>query len=181
MSGHASQGATAGVALPALPLAGGCQCGQLRYRLHEAPLTLYCCHCRECQAQSASAFGMSMRCASHAVEWSGEAAHFARDEGKPTSAEGLFCPHCGTRIMHRRSRLSGAMAEADDGDEHEASAGGVSIKAGSLDDTSWLRPVGHIWLRSAQPWFVPAAGLVLFDGQPDDWTPLVDAWTRALA
>ena len=156
-----------------LPLAGGCQCGQLRYRIHEEPLTLYCCHCTECQRQAASAFGMSLRVASSGVEWSGEAASFTRDSGKPTSAEGLFCAHCGTRILHRRSRMAG-----DEEDEHEASAGGVSIKAGSLDDTSWLRPVGHIWLGSAQPWFRPDPALVLHDGQPDDWTPLLEAWRR---
>ena len=158
-----------------LPLEGGCQCGQLRYRIHERPLTLYCCHCTECQAQSASAFGMSLRVASSGVEWSGEAAHFTRDAGKPTSAEGLFCPHCGTRILHRRSR---PMTGEEEAEEHESSAGGVSIKAGSLDDTSWLEPVGHIWLRSAQPWFRPDEASLRYDGQPNDWQPLIDAWTR---
>ena len=155
-----------------LPFTGGCQCGQLRYAIHERPLTLYCCHCTQCQSQSASAFGMSLRVASSAVEWSGEAAHFTRDAGKPTSAEGLFCPHCGTRILHRRSRMDG------DGDEeeHESSAGGVSIKAGSLDDTSWLRPVGHIWLASAQAWFEPGPDMLTYERQPDDWGPLVAAW-----
>ena len=43
-----------------LPLEGGCQCGAVRYAISAAPLTLYCCHCTECQAQSSSAFGMSM-------------------------------------------------------------------------------------------------------------------------
>ena len=156
--------------MPALPLQGGCQCGQLRYRLHERPLTLYCCHCTECQKQSASAFGMSLRCAPSALEWSGEAASFTRDPGKPTSAEGLFCPHCGTRILHRRSRAD------DDADEHESSAGDVSIKAGSLDDTSWLRPVGHIWLGSAQPWFERPSDLLLHEGQPEDWSAFISAF-----
>ena len=39
---------------------GGCQCGAIRYRLLAAPTALYACHCRLCQQQSASAFGMSM-------------------------------------------------------------------------------------------------------------------------
>ena len=160
-----------------LPIEGGCQCGQLRYSVHAPPLTLYCCHCTECQRQAASAFGMSLRCLSASVEWSGEAATFTRDKGKPTSAEGLFCPHCGTRIMHRRPRPEGEGEAA--GEEHEASAGDVSIKAGSLDDTSWLRPVGHIWLGSAQPWFEPAAGLLTYEGQPGDWTALIEAWRAA--
>jgi hypothetical protein len=39
---------------------GGRQCGAIRYEVaFEEVLTLVCCHCRECQRQSASAFGRS--------------------------------------------------------------------------------------------------------------------------
>ena len=41
-------------------LTGGCQCGEVRYELTGAPHKLYICHCRECQKQSASAFGISV-------------------------------------------------------------------------------------------------------------------------
>jgi len=40
---------------------GGCQCGKIRYRLTAEPQMLYICHCSDCQKQSASAFGMSLR------------------------------------------------------------------------------------------------------------------------
>lgn len=39
---------------------GGCQCGQIRDEICAEPLTLYVCHCQECQKQSSSAFGMSL-------------------------------------------------------------------------------------------------------------------------
>ena len=39
---------------------GGCQCGALRYESAGEPIALYVCHCRECQKQSASAFGISV-------------------------------------------------------------------------------------------------------------------------
>jgi len=41
-------------------LTGGCQCGAVRYAVAAEPLRLYVCHCRECQKQSGSAFGMSL-------------------------------------------------------------------------------------------------------------------------
>ncbi len=39
---------------------GGCQCGAIRYESEGQPIALYICHCRECQKQSASAFGISL-------------------------------------------------------------------------------------------------------------------------
>ena len=41
-------------------LAGGCQCGAVHYEIRGQPKSLYVCHCRECQKQSASAFGISV-------------------------------------------------------------------------------------------------------------------------
>lgn len=39
------------------PYTGGCQCKRIRYEIRAEPLTLYVCHCQECQKQSFSAFG----------------------------------------------------------------------------------------------------------------------------
>ncbi|NKB53825.1 MAG: aldehyde-activating protein [Rhizobiaceae bacterium] len=136
--------------MPQLPLTGGCQCGQLRYRVTKTPMTLYCCHCTECQGQASSAFGMSLRVAVDAVEIEGKHESFTRDTGKTSAAEGVFCPECGTRIVHRgRGEDSGS-----------------SIKAGTLDQKDWLHPVGHIWTDSAQKW-LQLEGL-LYPKQPDD-------------
>jgi hypothetical protein len=41
------------------PYTGGCQCGSVRYVLTTEPIRLVACHCKECQRQSGSAFGMS--------------------------------------------------------------------------------------------------------------------------
>jgi Glutathione-dependent formaldehyde-activating enzyme len=40
--------------MPALE--GGCACGEMRYRLQSKPMFVHCCHCRECQRQTGSAF-----------------------------------------------------------------------------------------------------------------------------
>ena len=37
-------------------LEGGCACGTVRYRLESAPMFVHCCHCRDCQRQTGSAF-----------------------------------------------------------------------------------------------------------------------------
>ena len=40
--------------------------------------------------------------------------------------------------------------------EHESDLdqGRISIKAGTLDDASWLKPQVHLWTKSRQPWVI---------------------------
>ena len=49
------------------PYHGGCLCGLIRYRVADEPLTLYVCHCTDCQRRTGSAFclvdGCSQECA----------------------------------------------------------------------------------------------------------------------
>jgi hypothetical protein len=46
--------------------------------------------------------------------------------------------------------------------------GVVRVRAGTLYDTSWLRPTRHIWTRSKQPWVIFAEGDETFEGKPPD-------------
>jgi hypothetical protein len=149
------------VELPEFPIHGGCQCGKLRYALKAQPVTFYCCHCTECQRQSSSAFGQSMRVRLEDIEVTGEMARFAC--GKTDSGSALlcdFCPSSGVRLFHQR----------------EAYGTDASFKAGSLDDTSWLVPAGHIWTGSKQKWVVIAQGELSYAGQPNDYEKLKSRW-----
>ncbi len=42
----------------------------------------------------------------------------------------------------------------------------VAVKPGTLDDTSSLRPIAHMWVRSAQPWLDIGDKLPVFQEQP---------------
>ncbi len=144
-----------------LPLKGGCQCGQVRYEITDQPMTLYCCHCTECQGQSASAFGMSLRVASEAVKLHGATSKYIRDHGRKNEVECLFCSYCGTRVLHRRDSL----------------AANYSIKAGSLDEQ--LEPVGHIWVKSKQDWLQLTEDELQYETQPEDgYAALIEAFGR---
>jgi hypothetical protein len=50
------------------------------------------------------------------------------------------------------------------------------VRPGTLDNTSWLRPVAHVWTKSAQPWFEFPEGVVRYATQPDDLMELVQLW-----
>ena len=144
-----------------LPQSGGCQCGAVRYEVTAEPIILYVCHCRECQRHSSTAFGMSLRvpvAGFRIVEGTPRVWDRVADSGNTIS--GHFCGDCGTRIYHSAS--------------HRPET--VNIKAGSLDDTSWLRPAGHVWASRAQPWVEVPDGPTTYAGQPDDFTPMIEAW-----
>ncbi len=148
----------------ATKVTGGCQCGTVRYELTGEPQMLYVCHCLDCQKQSSSAFGMSLRVDPEDIKFeSGEDSlkiwiTRGEDGGIKKCA---FCRNCGTRIFH--------------GSENQEET--VSIKAGSLDDTRWLKPIAHIWLRSSQPWLsINHDQTHCFEKEPDDEDELARQW-----
>jgi hypothetical protein len=52
----------------------------------------------------------------------------------------------------------------------------MTLRAGTLDDTTWLVPIAHTYVRSAQPWVLPAPGAECHETGPDDFRPLAQAW-----
>lgn len=145
-----------------LPLSGGCQCGNLRYEVRAEPLSIYVCHCTECQRQSGSAFAMSMIVPRPAlVILSGKPQRWSRTTERGNVLDGDFCPTCGTRLAHY-PHINERVA---------------ILKPGTLDETRWLVPVGHIWTRSAQPWVHIPQDSVIFEGHPDIGR-LIEAWRK---
>ena len=151
--------------MPELPLTGGCQCGSVRYRIIAKPIVFYLCHCTECQRHTSSAFGESLRVGSGDVEIDGVLKTFTRVSEAGNRREGHFCPECGVRIVHGT-----------------AGSSMVNIKAGTLDDASWLVPAGHIWTRSKQAFFRIGEGELDYDAQPEDgYAALIARWDGMLA
>jgi len=132
--------------------AGGCQCGAVRYRFRREKFGVWACHCSECQKQSGSAFGLSMPFLKTELEVTGETASYRRPTASGSFTTCTYCPACGSRLFHISDRNP---------------AGGV-LKAGTLDDTSDLVPVAHLWTSKKQPWVVLDQGVPQFETQPAD-------------
>lgn len=145
--------------MTALPQEGGCHCGAVRYRITAPPLMIYNCHCTNCQKITGSAFVVSaalpesafeiIKGAAKTVEWVSDAGN---------KRIGWFCGDCGSRLAHGQIPSSGFL----------------SLRAGTLDDTSWVEPVGDIWTKSAQPWV--KFGEITDRGQPTDYAPFVERY-----
>jgi hypothetical protein len=142
-------------------LSGGCQCDQIRYEVSGKPIKVFACHCSLCQKQSGSAFGMSVVYWLKSFEVSkGHLSSFIRD-GKGQKVRNYFCSNCGTRIAHHWF--------TDDGERPT-----ISIKAGTLDETNWLKPGCHVWTQNSQPWITFGEGETIFETQPNDLNQMPD-------
>jgi hypothetical protein len=143
------------------PKTGGCLCGAIRYRLVDDPATLYACHCTDCQTATGSSFVLSMIVPREAIELvrgAPEVSEFVLDGGRRVRR--LFCRACGTALWSEPPAVPQVR----------------TLRAGTLDDTSWFEPVGHIWTRSAQRWVRIPPDTLNYEQQPPDMLPLVRAW-----
>lgn len=145
-------------------MTGGCSCGAIRYELTSFPLLLYTCNCTDCQTASGSAFALNMPVATSGFRiTSGEPKPWRHVSPSGVAVISWFCGECGGRIYGERSGRPESM----------------NLRAGTLDDTGWLKPIGHFYLRSAQPWVQPADGAECHEIGPSSFLPLAEKW-RAL-
>ncbi len=131
------------------PYAGGCQCGAVRYVLTAEPIRTVACHCKECQRQSGSAFGMSMIVPENSLTVTGPTKRFTRVADSGNQNTGVFCPECGVRLYQIPQHIKGALV----------------LKPGTLDDTSWVRPSHFAWMKSRQSWVPVPEGVKTLDEQ----------------
>jgi hypothetical protein len=128
-------------------LQGGCACGKMRYRLESKPMIVPCCHCRDCQRQTGSAFVLNALIETDRVaKLKGETKAVAvpTDSGRPHEIH--RCPSCETAVWsHYGGRQSLAF-----------------VRIGTLDDPSALPPDIHIYTRSKLPWVALPAGVPAF-------------------
>lgn len=129
-------------------LHGGCACGRLRYRLRSAPMFVHCCHCKDCQRQTGSAFALNALIETDRVELlSGDPVPFPMptDSGRPHRV--FRCPDCGTAVW---SEYGGVKALR-------------FVRVGTLDEPSALPPDVHIYVRSKLPWITLPDGVPAFE------------------
>ena len=148
--------------LPEFPVEGGCQCGAVRYRLTASPLSVYNCHCKDCQRFSCAAWSMSMIVRNADFELiSGQLAQYDRRADSGNVIVMNFCAHCHGWIWN------------------DPPAPGIKVvRAGTLDDMDWAAPVGNIWTDSKAAWVAIDSSQVNFAKGATDRTPLFDAWTK---
>lgn len=133
-------------------LEGGCACGAVRYRLGCAPMFVHCCHCRDCQRQTGSAFALNALIETDRIALlKGEPVPLAvpTDSGRPHRI--FRCPGCQTAVWSEYGGLAKLRF----------------VRVGTLDDPAALAPDVHIYVRSKLPWVALPEGTPAFEAYYD--------------
>ncbi len=125
--------------MTAFRMTGGCQCGAIRYALHEPPVNPHICHCRMCQKAFGSFFAPFFHVSVAAFEITrGELSIFRSSD----VSERGFCRACGTPLT---------IQDEDDTD--------ICVSIGSLDEPAKVVPERQYGIEARLPYFAALAAL----------------------
>jgi hypothetical protein len=121
---------------PALPLAGGCMCGAVRFAVTRPLLGALYCHCNRCQRRTGTAFSVTALA---------ELGSFALTTGEDAvrrwnPGDGgwikAFCGTCGSQVF---------TTSPDNGEL-------IAVRMGAIDGDPGIRPAAHQFTDYAAVW-----------------------------
>jgi len=130
---------------------GRCQCGDISYSFQrDKIISSHHCHCKDCQRATGSGKATIIFIAKKHVNLIGEPKYY---ESKGTSGSHVrrgFCPNCGSGILSYTKELPHILF----------------IKAGTLDDSSWVKIDSNFFTKSANDWNKPDESIKSFEKNP---------------
>lgn len=127
-------------------LTGRCGCGAVTYRMTSAPMFVHCCHCRDCQRQSGSAFAVNAIIETERVEVEGETVEQMLPTPSGKGQKVTRCAACGVAVFSAYMVREGKLRY---------------VRVGTLDAPELCPPDVHIHTASDPDW------LHLDDGIPN--------------
>jgi hypothetical protein len=116
---------------------------------------VHCCHCRDCQRQTGSAFVINALIETASVTvLQGDVARspMPTESGRPHGID--RCKACGTAVWSEYGGLAKLRF----------------VRVGTLDDPTAITPDVHIYIRSKLPWVALPPGVPSFEGYYDSKT-----------
>ncbi len=134
-------------------MTGGCLCGGVRYEGEAEPVFMRACHCKECQRFTGTAFLTVVAVPREAIRITGGLKTHTRPGGSGLTVHRRFCPECGSPVV---VDVEGSPR--------------TGIMAGTLDDTSFVKPSSNMFCDEAQSWVPMSPDAKNYPGF-DDWVP----------
>jgi hypothetical protein len=129
---------------------GRCLCGKTTYTLTGDQATVAICHCTHCQKQTSSAFSIVVLAPRANFICEGPVKKFADRGDSGGAVDRWFCAECGSGIFADAAALPDT----------------AIVKAGTFDDTHWLKPSMQLFCDSKQDWLVLPEGTANFGRMP---------------
>ena len=115
---------------------GGCLCGAVRYEVRGPLRDVLLCHCAECRRWSGHAFAATSAQRDDLVLLEGVTLRWIDSPESESDARRGFCAACGSSLFW-------------DAPARET----VSIAAGSLDQPTGLRMIGHVYVSQVGDYY----------------------------
>lgn len=140
------------------PLKGSCLCGSIKYKLLALPMRVNCCHCRDCQIKTGSAFVVNIIIERSNVQLTSATQPFNTDESGGTFT--ARCPTCYVSLWN---------TYPSDGDKL------LYVRAGTLENTKDIYPDVHYFTRTKADWVTIPEGVKSYvadapEGEPGYWS-----------
>jgi hypothetical protein len=129
---------------------GGCSCGKVRYSAEAEPIFAGLCHCTSCQKITGTSFSVVVAVPAPALTVTGDVKVYDHKGDTGQATHSSFCPDCGSPVLGRADVMPDV----------------VMIRAGTMDDSSWVKPTMEIYCDSKMPWVELGGGLQSFPKMP---------------
>ena len=131
---------------------GSCLCGDIQYECDQAQSTAALhCHCKDCQKVTGSGKATIVMFPESAVSISGDFQQFGVVGSDGSHVNRGFCPRCGSQMFTHIDEMPGL----------------IFIKAGTMDDSSWVEVSLNCWESTASPWSPADGNLPGSERNPD--------------
>ena len=130
---------------------GRCQCEKIAYTFEYSKLiSAHHCHCKDCQRATGSGKATIMIVPKKYLKLEGELKYFEVKGSSGSHIRRGFCEHCGSGILSYAKEVPHIFY----------------IKAGTLDDSSWLKIDSNFFTDSSHDWNEPSEAPKSFKRNP---------------
>ncbi len=131
---------------------GGCLCGAIKYEFDKSNLiSAHHCHCIDCQKSTGSGKSTILMLPAQSILMDGELKFYTSPTSSGRNMSRGFCQECGSPVLS----FIKEMQEVN------------FLKAGSLDDSSWLKIDSNFYSSSAHSWSPIDDDILSFTHNPD--------------
>ena len=131
---------------------GGCLCGAVNYKFDKPNLlSAHHCHCIDCQKSTGSGKSTILMLPAQAILMDGELKFYTSTTSSGRNMSRGFCEECGSPVLS----FIKEMQEVN------------FLKAGSLDNSSWLKIDSNFYSSSAHSWSPIDDDILSFTHNPD--------------